>query len=133
MREWEYIPAGFALLSEHCNCKTNAMEPTNLVLLGDSTGSRASVQALVRHSKTSAGARRLLQEATDLVQLYINRFSKDDGTWDHDARTLMELTDESNAAIAAITTCVAQLGDLIVYHSSPTMYRRAPLIRRQLR
>lgn len=97
------------------------MKPTNLVLFGDQTvEKRSSIQALVRHSKTSAGARRLLHEATDLVQLHFGRLSKEERAWNHDIHTLLGLAEDNiaeskpNGIIATILMCIGRLGELIV-------------------
>ncbi|PVH97121.1 putative polyketide synthase [Periconia macrospinosa] len=96
--------------------------PTNLVLFGDQTvEKRTSIQTLVRHSKTSHAARRLLQEATDLVQLHFNRLSDEDKQWDHEIHTLLGLAEDNiaeskpNGAIATVLMCIGRLGELLVY------------------
>jgi iterative type I PKS product template protein len=98
------------------------MKPINLVLLGDQTvEKRSSIQALVRHSKTSAGSQQLLREATDLVQLHFSRLSKQDQAWNHEVHTLLGLAEDNiaearpNGVIATILMCIGRLGELIVY------------------
>jgi hypothetical protein len=101
------------------------MRPVNLVLFGDQAVEKlSSIQALVRHSKTSAGAQRLLQEATDLVQLHLHQLSKEDRAWKHEIHTLLGLAQdnvaeaEPNAVIATVLMCIGRLGELIVYFSN---------------
>ncbi|KAF2878225.1 PKS16 protein [Massariosphaeria phaeospora] len=98
------------------------MKPINLVLFGDQTvEKRSSIQALVRHSKSSTGARRLLQEATDLVQLHFGQLSKEDRAWDHEIHTLLGLAEDNaseqkpNGVVATILMCIGRLGELIVH------------------
>ncbi|KAF2639737.1 ketoacyl-synt-domain-containing protein [Massarina eburnea CBS 473.64] len=99
-----------------------ASKPTNLVLFGDQTvEKKSSIQALVRHSKTSHAARRLLQEATDLVQLHFAQLSKEDKQWDHEVGSLLGLAEDNiaeskpNGAIATVLMCIGRLGELLVY------------------
>ena len=100
------------------------MGPINLVLFGDQTVEKlSSIQSLVRHSKTSAGARRLLQEATDLVQLNFDQLNKQDRAWNHEVHTLLGLAQDNideanpNGVIATVLMCIGRLGELIVYAS----------------
>ncbi len=97
------------------------MRPTHLVLLGDQTVEKlSSIQSLVSHAKTSAGARRLLQEATDLMQLNFDRLSKEDRAWNHEIHTLLGLAEDNivdenpNGVIATVLMCIGRLGELIV-------------------
>jgi len=97
------------------------MQSVNLVLFGDQTvEKRSSIQSLVRHSKTSAGARRLLREATDRVQLEFAKLSKEDRAWNHDVHTLLGLAEDNideespNGVIATVLMCIGRLGELIV-------------------
>ena len=101
------------------------MKSINLVLFGDqAVENRSTIQALVRHAKTSAGARRLLQEATDLVQLHFGQLSKEDRAWELEVHTLLGLAedniaqDQPNCVIATILTVIGRLGELIVYFCS---------------
>jgi hypothetical protein len=98
------------------------MQPTNVILFGDQTvEKRSSIQALVRNSKSSAGARRLLQQATDLVQIHFGELAKEDRAWNHEVETLLGLAednmaeDKPNGAIATALMCIGRLGELIVY------------------
>ena len=97
------------------------MTSTNLVLFGDQTVEKlSSIQSLVRHSKTSPAARRLLQEATDLVQINFARLSKEDRRWSHEIHALLGLAEENideqnpNGVIATILMCIGRLGELFV-------------------
>lgn len=97
------------------------MEPINLVLFGDQTVEKlSSIQALVRNSKTSAGARRLLQEATDILQLNFSRLNKEDRAWNHEIHTLLGLAEDNiaeenpNGVIATVLMFIGRLGELIV-------------------
>ena len=97
------------------------MEFTNLLLFGDQTVEKlSSIRSLVRHSKTSAGARRLLQEATDLVQLNFDFLSKEDRAWNHNIHTLLGLAEDNideinpNGVIVTVLMCIGRLGELIV-------------------
>ena len=97
------------------------MDPINVVLFGDQTVEKlSSIRSLVRQSKASAAARRLLQEATDLVQLNFDRLSKEDRAWDHEVHTLLGLAEDNmdeakpNGVIATVLMCIGRLGELIV-------------------
>ena len=96
-------------------------KPINIVLFGDQTVEKlSSIQSLVRRSKTSAGARRLLREATDVLQLNFARLAKEDRAWNHDIDTLLGLAEENiaeqnpNGVIATVLMCIGRLGELIV-------------------
>lgn len=97
------------------------MRPVNLVLFGDQAVEKlSSIQALVRHSKTSAGAQRLLREATDLVQLHLNELSEQDRAWPYEVNSLLGLAEDNaaapvpNAVIATVLMCIGRLGELLV-------------------
>ena len=97
------------------------MDPVNVILFGDQTVEKlSSIQSLVRHSKTSAAARWLLQEATDTVQLQFDRLSKEDRAWNHQIRTLLGLAEDNveernpNGVIATVLMCIGRLGELVV-------------------
>ena len=94
------------------------MDPINLVVFGDQTVEKlSSIQSLVRHSKTSAGARRLLQEATDLVQLNFDQLNKQDRAWNHEVHTLLGLAQDNideanpNGVIVTVLMCIGRLGE----------------------
>ena len=54
-----------------------------------------SIQSLVRHSKSLAGARRLLQEATNRMQLSLGQPKKQDRAWNHEVHTLLRLAQDN--------------------------------------
>ena len=97
------------------------MEPISLVLFGDQAAENlSSIQSLVRHAKTSSGARRLLQDATDAVQTHLSQLSRDERAWNGNFDSLLGLAednitaDEPNGIIATLLTCIGRLGELIV-------------------
>jgi Starter unit:ACP transacylase in aflatoxin biosynthesis len=96
-------------------------KPINLVLFGDQTVEKlSSIQSLVRNSKTSAGARRLLRKATDALQLNLAKLAKGDRAWNHEIHTLIGLAEDNiaeknpNGVIATVLMCIGRLGELIV-------------------
>jgi Starter unit:ACP transacylase in aflatoxin biosynthesis len=96
-------------------------KPINLMLFGDQTVEKlSSIQSLVRNSKTSAGARRLLREATDALQLNLAKLAKGDRAWNHEIKTLIGLAEDNiaeknrNGVIATVLMCIGRLGELIV-------------------
>lgn len=96
------------------------MKAINLVLFGDQAVEKlTSIQALVHHAKQSPAARRLLQDATDVVQVLANQLSKEDLCWDHEVHTLLQLAEDNvtlkspNAVIATVLMCIGRLGELI--------------------
>ena len=107
----------------HCpSIKQTAMRPVNLVLFGDQAVEKlSSIRALVHHARTSAGAKRLLQEATDLIQIHLNELSEEDRAWKHDFDSLLGLAEDNaaapvpNAVLATTLMCIGRLGELIVY------------------
>ena len=93
----------------------------NLMLFGDQTVEKlSSIQLLVRNSKTSAGARRLLREATDALQLNLSNLSKADHAWNQEIHSLIGLAEDNIAennrsgVIATVLMCIGRLGELIV-------------------
>lgn len=93
----------------------------NLVLFGDQTVEKlSSIQSLVRNSKTSAVARRLLREATDALQLNLSKLSKEDRAWNHEVQSLIGLAEDNipennrNGVIATVLMCIGRLGDLVM-------------------
>ncbi|KAK2758595.1 Type I Iterative PKS [Arachnomyces sp. PD_36] len=97
-------------------------KPINLVLFGDQNVEKlSSIQSLVRNSKTSAGAKRLLREATDALQLNISKLSKEDRSWNHEIQSLLGLAEDNvpennrNGLITTVLMCIGRLGELIVY------------------
>ena len=96
-------------------------KPIHLVLFGDQTVEKlTSIQSLVRNSKTSSGAKRLLREATDALQLNLAKLAKGDRAWDHETHTLIGLAEDNiaeqnpNGIIATVLMCIGRLGELIV-------------------
>ena len=97
-------------------------KPINLVLFGDQTVEKlSSIQSLVRNSKTSAGARRLLRDATDVLQLNLAKLAKVDRAWNHEIKTLIGFAEDNiaekdrNGVIATVLMCIGRLGELIVF------------------
>ncbi|KAI2634211.1 putative polyketide synthase [Hypomontagnella submonticulosa] len=93
----------------------------HLLLFGDQTVEKlSSIRALVRNSKTSAAAKRFLQEATDVVQLEFSRISRLEHGWVQDFDSLLGLAEENayqespNGMVATVLMCIGRLGELIV-------------------
>lgn len=96
-------------------------KPINLVLFGDQTVEKlSSIRSLVRNSKSSAGAARLLREATDALQLNFAKLAKEDRNWNHEIHTLLGLAEDNvsvesrNEVIATVLMCIGRLGELIL-------------------
>lgn len=97
------------------------MGDVKLLHFGDQAVEKlSSIQALVRHAKTSLGAHRFLEEATDLVQIYLHRLSEEERGWKHEVHTLLGLAEDNASAevpndiIATVLMCIGRLGALIV-------------------
>ena len=97
------------------------MSFTNLLLFGDQTVEKlSSIQALVRHSKTSATAKAFLQQATDVLQLEFSRLSAEERGWPHEIHSLLGLAEqnikepEANGIIATVLMAIGRIGELIV-------------------
>lgn len=97
------------------------MNGMNLLVFGDQTVEKlSSIRALVRHSKTSPGARQFLRQATDVVQLEFSALDKEEHGWSHGFDSLLGLAEdnaklvESNGMIATVLMCIGRLGEIVV-------------------
>lgn len=108
---------------QHFNTRTMAPRSTHLLVFGDQViDKRPIIRNLVRNSKSSAAARRYLQEATGIVQIELAQLTPDEHGWPGSFESLLALADahreDVDAGLFFLTSLLVSIGrfdDLIVY------------------